>query len=163
MFRVQILSLITLLAYSSTAHGDSIQSAANRYNQYVSSLESTTDINSLNHFLSADTLNARSQYIERLQSKKNKTRSEVDLVLLERAKYSEKCVTNRQFLNSATPSADTIILSYRFEDLCANNPEAIVATIADVTMIKQDGLWKIDMVSLRPEKPVKIRKVIELE
>jgi hypothetical protein len=129
----------------------------------VGSIESTTDINKLNHFLSADTLSARSQYIERLQSKKNKTRSEVEFMLLERAKYSENCVTNRQFFNSATPSAGAVILSYKFKDLCANNPKAVVATIADVTMIKQDGLWKIDMVNLRPDKPVKIRKVIEPE
>ena len=82
-------------------------------------------------------------------------------MLLERAQYAESCVSNRQFLNSTTPNSYTVILSYRFEDKCASNPDAIIATIVDVTMLKQEGTWTIDMVSPRPEKPLKIRKTIK--
>lgn len=161
-FFAALLLLLSYNFYAPNAYSDSTHPAAQRYAEYTALTSTTASLSTLSPYLSKDLLKQRGQYAESFAQKKGKTVAEVETMLLQRAKYSESCIGKRNFLSSRQISANAIIIRHRFKDQCAAS-SAIAATIEEVTMINEGGMWKVDRVSARPEQPVKIKKVIPLQ
>ena len=138
------------------------------YKQYINSVPSADKFTDLDIFFPADRIAKRKNMILKLKTKRNKTENEVLDAMLRMAKRIEKCVDNRKIIKK-TVTDNKARITYSFKDVCSeqlikDNPEmkgAITATIEDVDFVYEDG-WKLSSRSPRPEKPVKIRKKIDL-
>lgn len=151
--------LITVSCHTANA---SAQDASSTYASYTNAIQSATEIDQLNIYLSKNLLDARGDYVAKAAERKNKSVDAIHQTLLERAKYSESCISARKLLDTTSQSARQVTLHYSFKDICAA-AGSIAAELEDVSMVQENGRWKVDMVRAKPRKPVKIKKVIAAE
>ncbi len=164
MLRIWIIPALVILGFSSTALAEPL-SPSDVYRLHNEAIINHAPLEEVDKFLSSQNIEAREEFYKKYGERKGKSREEIVKMMGERAQYRAKCTAHKNLIDTKKVSEKKVLLTYRFEDSCAGNANAsavqpVVASIAEITMVYQDG-WKIDSTSARPEKPVKIKKIIQ--
>jgi hypothetical protein len=159
MYRLCLCLFCFIIITSFNAANADTQDAGSTYAIYTKAIKNATEIDQLNIYLSKNLLTARADYAEQAAKRKGTSLDAIHQTLLERAKYAESCISARKFLEATSQNAGQVILHYSFKDVCAT-AGSIAAELENVTMVQENGLWKVDMVHAKPRQAVKIKKVI---
>ncbi len=162
LFLSFVSSFCAILVWGQPAHADMVSDAAASYAKYLQQRQSANSLSAFSPYLSQEMIDARTNYINSFAAKKGASEGDVEKLLIERTKYAESCIGTRDFKGGTASGTNKVVLTYGFNDQCAA-PDSIKASIEEVTMVMENGSWKVSQISARPETPQQIKKVIPLK